>query len=188
MICRKCKNPGIRNEVLGKEFYYCRTCKEEITLEFKEEEMSQEMLDQLFDDWQKNPAAQFTVDNSQCYTKDASYVNITWAGKGHTTDCNCKDCDDIVQELQWVLGKQLSFENEILFCTELWQFLEIHDREHMAYMYLTPDSVNENVRAREYNLLSLAMVQLITEDYSCDRQLMEVLYNLRLSFFTEEFA
>lgn len=33
MICPKCKNVGILNTVLGKDFYYCRTCKEEILLE-----------------------------------------------------------------------------------------------------------------------------------------------------------
>lgn len=30
MKCNKCNNEGVRNEVLGKEFYYCRTCKVEI--------------------------------------------------------------------------------------------------------------------------------------------------------------
>lgn len=33
MICQKCKNEGVRNSVLGKEFYYCRTCTDEIRLE-----------------------------------------------------------------------------------------------------------------------------------------------------------
>ena len=33
MICSKCKNQGILNSAGGKEFYYCRTCKEEIGLE-----------------------------------------------------------------------------------------------------------------------------------------------------------
>lgn len=33
MTCSKCKNSGIYNEILGKGFYYCRTCKEEIFLE-----------------------------------------------------------------------------------------------------------------------------------------------------------
>lgn len=186
MICRNCKNPGIRNEVLGKEFYYCRTCKEEITLELKEEEMSQEMLDKLFDDWQKNPAAQFTVDNSQCYTRDASYVDITWVGKGHTTNCNCKDCDDTVQELQWALGKQLSLANEISFCTELWQFLEVHDRENLAYMYLTPDAEQESVRAQEYNLLNLAMAKIITENFTANLELLSVILDLRMSYIREE--
>lgn len=32
MVCNKCFNPGVKNEVLGKEFYYCRTCKDEIGL------------------------------------------------------------------------------------------------------------------------------------------------------------
>lgn len=30
MNCHKCKTPGVKNQVLGKEFYYCRTCKDEI--------------------------------------------------------------------------------------------------------------------------------------------------------------
>lgn len=33
MVCSKCKNAGILNTVLGKNFYYCKTCKEEIFLE-----------------------------------------------------------------------------------------------------------------------------------------------------------
>ena len=33
MVCPKCKNVGILNTVLGKDFYYCKTCKEEILLE-----------------------------------------------------------------------------------------------------------------------------------------------------------
>lgn len=32
MICQKCNNQGILNTVLGRDFYYCRTCKEEINL------------------------------------------------------------------------------------------------------------------------------------------------------------
>lgn len=32
MICSKCNNAGVKNTVLGKEFYYCRTCKDEIGL------------------------------------------------------------------------------------------------------------------------------------------------------------
>lgn len=31
MICSKCDNLGVQNTVLGKSFYYCRTCKDEIT-------------------------------------------------------------------------------------------------------------------------------------------------------------
>lgn len=30
MICKKCNNPGVLNSVMNKEFYYCRTCKDEI--------------------------------------------------------------------------------------------------------------------------------------------------------------
>lgn len=33
MICGKCNNPGVLNTVLGKDFYYCRACKEEIILD-----------------------------------------------------------------------------------------------------------------------------------------------------------
>jgi hypothetical protein len=35
MICQKCNNVGILNSVLEKQFYYCRTCKDEIKLEPK---------------------------------------------------------------------------------------------------------------------------------------------------------
>lgn len=31
-ICTKCSHPGVYNEVMGKGFYYCRVCKEEIGL------------------------------------------------------------------------------------------------------------------------------------------------------------
>jgi len=30
MTCNKCKTDGVKNTVLGKDFYYCRTCKIEI--------------------------------------------------------------------------------------------------------------------------------------------------------------
>lgn len=33
MICSKCNTEGVLNTVLGKDFYYCRTCKDEIQLE-----------------------------------------------------------------------------------------------------------------------------------------------------------
>lgn len=32
MICGKCNQPGVKNSALNKEFYYCRTCKDEIGL------------------------------------------------------------------------------------------------------------------------------------------------------------
>lgn len=40
MICQKCQNTGFYNEVMGKGYYYCRTCKDEIQLEATEEESS----------------------------------------------------------------------------------------------------------------------------------------------------
>ena len=30
MVCSKCKNDGVLKTVLGKDFFYCRTCKDEI--------------------------------------------------------------------------------------------------------------------------------------------------------------
>lgn len=33
MICPKCQDKGHYNEVMGKGYYYCRTCKDEISLE-----------------------------------------------------------------------------------------------------------------------------------------------------------
>lgn len=30
MICSKCNNQGVENHALGKPFWYCRTCKDEI--------------------------------------------------------------------------------------------------------------------------------------------------------------
>ena len=33
MICSKCSNPGVLNNANGKEFYYCRVCRDEIPLE-----------------------------------------------------------------------------------------------------------------------------------------------------------
>lgn len=33
MVCKTCSAPGVLNTVLNKDFYYCRTCKTEITLE-----------------------------------------------------------------------------------------------------------------------------------------------------------
>jgi hypothetical protein len=33
MICTKCNSKGVENQALGKTFYYCRSCKDEISLE-----------------------------------------------------------------------------------------------------------------------------------------------------------
>lgn len=33
MKCNRCGETGVHNIVLGKEFYYCRTCKDEVSLE-----------------------------------------------------------------------------------------------------------------------------------------------------------
>lgn len=33
MVCSKCKSNGIENSALGKVFYYCRTCRDEIRAE-----------------------------------------------------------------------------------------------------------------------------------------------------------
>ena len=32
MVCNKCNNVAVKNIVLHKEFYYCRTCKDEVSL------------------------------------------------------------------------------------------------------------------------------------------------------------
>lgn len=50
MICPKCKNKGVLNTALGKEFYYCRTCKNEITAEAPKppEKPSRDGMDWLF--------------------------------------------------------------------------------------------------------------------------------------------
>lgn len=60
MICKKCNTEGVKNQAMGKEFYYCRNCKEEIMLEevipydFTAVDnpnfvLSQEEIDKLFD-------------------------------------------------------------------------------------------------------------------------------------------
>lgn len=55
MVCKKCNNDGVYNEILGKGFYYCRTCKEEIGLEKSERAediepkyLTQDEIDTLF--------------------------------------------------------------------------------------------------------------------------------------------
>lgn len=67
MVCKKCQNSGVYNEILGKGFYYCRTCKEEITLEDKEvtkdiepKYLTQTEIDELFNALQ-NLKLQLTI-------------------------------------------------------------------------------------------------------------------------------
>lgn len=48
MICSKCNTEGVLNTVLGKDFYYCRTCKDEIRLEPTFQPLQRE-LDWAFD-------------------------------------------------------------------------------------------------------------------------------------------
>jgi len=45
MICPKCKVAGIKNCANGKDFYYCRTCKEEIF------EKNDSMPDHSYSEW-----------------------------------------------------------------------------------------------------------------------------------------
>lgn len=58
MICKVCYNKAVKNQALGKEFYYCRTCKEEVTEEkgfqytledFNEMPPSQDEFDSLYE-------------------------------------------------------------------------------------------------------------------------------------------
>lgn len=56
MICSKCKSDGVKNQALGKDFYYCRTCKEEIEMEgiigddyLEMTQMTQAEVDDLFE-------------------------------------------------------------------------------------------------------------------------------------------
>lgn len=51
MTCPKCKKTGILNQANGKDFYYCRVCKEEIFLEETpkaEADITQEEIDAIF--------------------------------------------------------------------------------------------------------------------------------------------
>lgn len=52
MICKKCSNTGVYNEVNFKGFYYCRTCKIEIELEevVKQYYLNSEIIFDIFDD------------------------------------------------------------------------------------------------------------------------------------------
>lgn len=54
MICTKCKNDGVLNQANGKDFYFCKTCREEIVLEDKladdeKKEITQQEIDEIFD-------------------------------------------------------------------------------------------------------------------------------------------
>lgn len=58
MICKTCKESGIVNKANGKEFYFCKKCRIEITLEdsmsvkgAEEEELSQKEIDDLYNDF-----------------------------------------------------------------------------------------------------------------------------------------
>lgn len=37
MICTKCNTDAVQNTVLGKVFYYCRTCKDEVIPEYNDD-------------------------------------------------------------------------------------------------------------------------------------------------------
>ena len=62
MVCPKCKNTGILNTVLGKDFYYCKTCKEEI------------LLEEVFPDLEDHDSS---YGNSNYYTPDTD-GDIDW--------------------------------------------------------------------------------------------------------------
>lgn len=44
MICPKCKSDGVLVKLMSVEYYYCRTCKDEIKLETVEPEQGSEDL------------------------------------------------------------------------------------------------------------------------------------------------
>lgn len=86
MICSKCKNDGILNQANGKEFYYCRTCREEIILEEipkAEADITQEEIDAIFDD--------FYWTNSGCFAKQhvtlEEYEQACLSISPHWSDC-----------------------------------------------------------------------------------------------------
>lgn len=45
MTCKKCKSEGIKNHANGIEFYYCRTCKEEIEEELPNYSFNTNVID-----------------------------------------------------------------------------------------------------------------------------------------------
>lgn len=72
MICFKCKNDGILNQANGKDFYFCKTCREEIVLEdvkpTAESDITQEEIDSIFND--------FYWTNAENYMTSKSYITL----------------------------------------------------------------------------------------------------------------
>lgn len=85
MICPKCKNDGVLNQANGKDFYFCKTCREEIILEEIQPsaDITQEEIDAIFND--------FYWTNTGNYTKQyltlEEYEQECLSISPHWSDC-----------------------------------------------------------------------------------------------------
>lgn len=70
MVCKKCNESGVLCEVLNKQYYYCRTCKEEIDLEIKLKSNDSFEVDFTFNQ-NHYPAC-------TCYTCEQNKVKLDW--------------------------------------------------------------------------------------------------------------
>jgi hypothetical protein len=75
MMCSKCHNDGVKNEIFGQTFYYCRTCKEEIQLEVVESVASETKLLEL----PSSHLLKFT-DKTGLKWSELSLTNMTYSG------------------------------------------------------------------------------------------------------------
>jgi len=119
MVCQKCKNSGVLNTANHKDFWYCRTCKEEILLESKQDEqVDWTEVNRLFEEWNHDPSVPITLDDLDSSTMitycshgitldeaqaklDRDMKDVNWAGKGHPVTCTCEVCYDLVFEQEY---------------------------------------------------------------------------------------
>jgi hypothetical protein len=81
MICPKCNEAGVYNEVLGQGFYYCRTCKDEIQLQEASKSEPKK------DEYPRWTTWSFGAGQLVNYTVDPSFFH------GFSSDCGDQDCD-----------------------------------------------------------------------------------------------
>lgn len=85
MICPKCKNDGILNQANGKDFYFCKTCREEIILEEVQPsaDITQEEIDAIFNDFYWTNSGNYAKQYTTLEEHEQSCLSISphWSDK-----------------------------------------------------------------------------------------------------------
>lgn len=82
MISKKCNQTGIKNYANGKEFYFCRDCRIEITLEeveTKDSMTQQEIDDMLYDFYYLNKHSYLQI--YQDYEQECLSISPHWSDR-----------------------------------------------------------------------------------------------------------